>query len=100
MGAGSLPDSPAPPAATGQQQETAEERERRWMEMDRQNAQQKSQQPTPPAPQPYQPAVSGYQTTPAPAAAVNTPGLYPQPIAGLAIRGECLAAWQTAVDAF
>lgn len=43
-------------------------------------------------PQYSNPALPSYNTVPAPPAAVNTPGLYPQPVAGLPIRGMLLFA--------
>ena len=96
MGVGSIPDSPPTPAMPAG--ETAEDRERSYMQMDQeknrhsrpeQSAAQPQQQPQ----TQYNSSVfPSYNTVPAPAAAFNTPGLYPQPIAGMPIRGMSLGS--------
>lgn len=84
MGVGSIPDSPPP--STTPAGETAEDRERKWMQMDQQKSRQQQLTIQQPAQTEY--SNSGFDTVPAPPAAVHTPGLYPQPIAGVPIRGK------------
>ena len=77
MGVGSIPDSPPMPAG-----DTAEERERAWAAAHPPTAQG---QPKPQAqPQQYQPAQQTYSAAPV----YGGQGLYPQPVAGIPVRGE------------
>ena len=97
MGVGSIPDSPPTPAVPAR--ETAEARERKWMQIDQEQTRHSRPENTAAQPQ-QQPQmqydssiIPGYNTVPAPAAAFNTPGLYPQPVAGMPIRGMLLAVY-------
>ena len=83
MGVGSIPNSPPMPAG-----DTAEERERAWAAAHPPTAQS---QPKPQAqPQQYQPQqYQPQQYQPAqPAPVYGGQGLYPQPVAGIPVRGE------------
>ncbi|KAL3145971.1 hypothetical protein ABBQ38_015331 [Trebouxia sp. C0009 RCD-2024] len=85
MGVGSIPDSPPMPPG-----DTAEERERAWAAAHPPTAQpyeskaQPQQQQFQPQQQQFQPSQQQYTPT-------GGQGLYPQPVAGIAVRGPLVA---------